>query len=122
MIRRYLIFCSVVYNFYVRKNESSPVAFTFLFSTLMLSLNFLFLYEGFRYFLIPSLSFSKPISFIFLFIIAFLNYVFFIKPAEYKDIITNKRDGLYSVIYIIITFLLIIVVACLHRVRTIGYI
>ncbi len=122
MIKRYLVFCSVIHNFYVRKNESSPWIFVFFGTSLILSFNFLTIYEGLRYFFLPDLPFSKTISFVFFFVIAFLNYMFFIKPAKYKEIIPDKKDGLYSVIYIVITFLLIILIACLHRYRNVGYI
>lgn len=117
MIKSYLTFCSVIYHFYVRKKDNIPVFYVFLASSTVLTANILGIYDIVRYFVLPNLPFSKTFAFIILASTCLLNYLTFIHSGKYKQIYPSKQQGFYSVLYIVLSFGLVIWTANIHRAR-----
>ncbi|HRH63007.1 MAG TPA: hypothetical protein PLI68_06750 [Bacteroidia bacterium] len=107
MIKAYLTFCSVVYHFYVRKKDNMPVMFTFYASSLMLFANLFGLFDIIMFYIFPEVPFSTTLVFIFFGLICLLNYFLVFQAAHYKEIVPSKNSGLYSVLYIVFSVLLI---------------
>ena len=119
MINAYLTFCSVIYHFYVRKKEDIPVFYTFLSSTVILTANVFGIYDIIRYFFFTQLPFSSFVVFSFSGIVALLNYLLFIHHEEYKHIYPSRKQGSYSVLYIVLSIGLVICTANIHNARNV---
>jgi hypothetical protein len=94
-----------------------PVFYTFLASSTILTANVIGIYELGGYFINPNLKFSMAMAYTFLGVTCLINYLAFIRKNKYREINVNKRHGFYSVLYIILSFALVIWTSNLHRAR-----
>jgi hypothetical protein len=117
MIKPYLIFCSVIYHFYVQKKDNTPGIYVFWATSLLLSLNILGVYDTVRYFIYPNLPFTNIILYGSLAMIGITNYLFIIHSGQYKEIKPTKKQGYFSVIYIVISIVFVAWIATLHHDR-----
>jgi len=113
----YLKFLSTIYHFYVKKKDKMPDAMTFWLSSMVLTLNFFAIYNFFGYYIFKDLPFDLIFGFSSFGVIAFVNYILFFRRRFYQDIETTKKEGIYVIIYIIISFAVVIYIGSLHRER-----
>lgn len=117
MKKAYLIFCSVIYHFYIRKKDNMPIFYTFLASSVVITANMFFIYDIVSYYIFPKLTSSKIFAYIILAVVSLLNYFIIVRHEEYKQIHPSKKHGFNSVLYIIISIGLVIWTANIHRSR-----
>jgi hypothetical protein len=115
-MKLYLKFCSAIYHFYARR-DNDPGVYTFWVATVVLTANFLGIYDVVSYFIYPNLPFSSIVVFSLLAISAAVVYLFFILPGKYKEIKPTEKSNMYSIVYIIISILFVILIGSLHRSR-----
>jgi len=119
MIRAYLTFCSVVYNFYVRRKDTMPGMYSFGASSLMLFANVFGLYDVVMFYFLPELPFSTNLVYFSFFVICLVNYFLVFKFNRFEEITPGRNSGIYSVLYIIISILILIWISNKHRDRNI---
>lgn len=117
MRKIYLEFCSVIYHFYVRKKDNMPAMYAFWASSLMIFANIHAIYDIVAFYLFPELPYSIPLVYFLFAVICTANFIFIFKPANYKKRIPQKNSGLYSVIYILVSIMLVIWISTKHRDR-----
>lgn len=117
MIKAYLTFCSVIYHFYVRKNDNMPAMYAFGASSLMLFANLFGLYDIVMFYFLPELPFSTTLVFVFFGVICLLNYFLVFSSGHYKEITPGRNSGLYSILYIVISIALVMWISTKHRER-----
>jgi hypothetical protein len=113
----YFEFCSVIYHFYVRKNDNTPAMYAFGASSLMIFANLYVVYDIVGFYIFPQLPFSITLVYLLFGVICGVNYILVFKPANYKKRTPKKNSGLYSVLYIVVSVLLIIWISTKHRDR-----
>lgn len=114
-MKLYLMFCSSIYHYYIRKQDNIPIFYTFAVSSVVLSLNVYTIYEIIGFIIKRDLIFSEPVSFLFLAIISGFNYLIVIRPGFYKDIIPTRRNNNFTILYIALSLVMAFTVATIYR-------
>ena len=111
----YLEFCSVIYHFYVRKNDNTPAMYAFWASTAMLFANAFTLYGCLLEFTKLNLPSINDIVYYLIGFICIVNYFSVFKHAKYKEMIPRKNSGILAVLYIILSIVFVIWISNKHR-------
>lgn len=78
-------------------------------------MNVLTIYEIVRYFWYPALPFSKGFNYGLAFTVAILNYLFVFLSGRYKSFSLKAKTNLFAIIYIIISFIVLLWILTLHH-------
>jgi hypothetical protein len=113
----YLIYCAYLHRFYKRYKDGAPEIMTLLLSSVFLTLNLFTIYDTLSYFLIEKMPFSSALVYIIAGIISLINYLIVFKPKRYQDVDIPKKFGLKVIAYLVISLILLIGIATLHRNR-----
>lgn len=114
-MKAYLTFCSCVYHFYAKKNETIPVFYTLALSSVLITLNVYSIYEIIGFFTGHNLPLTKTIGYGILASVSLINYVGFIHPEKFKEIKPTKKNNYNAVIYIIVSVILIVVCSIIYQ-------
>lgn len=107
MLQTYLTFCASIYQFYVRKNDNMPVFYTLCVSSTLISFNILGIHSYMGIFYGYNLPSTYTLAFGVMVVVLLVNYIGFINPGSYKDIMPTRKQNYCTVLFILLSILFI---------------
>lgn len=114
IIRLYLGFCGVLHKYYKRR-DSTPAIFVYATSTVVLGLNCLFLYDFTQLYFIDREPLTKRGIFFLVVLVGIVNYLLVFRSHRYRDVSPSRHMAAGSLIYIIVSLLLMIFIGLQYR-------
>ncbi len=112
--------CAIIYQFYVRRNERFPELMTFWLTSAIFIMNSWAIYEVLSLFLLVSLPSSTEIIYYICGVVLLSNYLLGFRSDEYKSFKFKDGFGIKVIIYMIISFLSLAVLAKVHHDRSVD--
>lgn len=122
MINGYLVFCKVVYDYYVRKEgiDGGPKFTTTIVTTIIIWFNLVSLSNILTLYIYTHYKINYMYGVLLMVLIGFFNYFLFINREElYVDIEIENKHKRISLLMICFTIIFAVITGYLHRVRNI---